>query len=179
VLNFLGVIPLSQGDFGRAASLFEEGLGVARRVGDRLPIRVSLFNLALSRQAMGDLAGARESLEEGLKLSAEAGDGASAAYFLEGLAGLADDPARAGRLFGAGEALLDAQGGAPVYAYAPDRSRRDRAVAAARSRTDAATFEEAWAQGQSMGLVQAVEYALAAHRTFVKQEANEDVGSAR
>lgn len=71
-------------DLGWALWLFEEGLSVSRRVGDRLPIRVSLYNLALTRQARGDLGGARELLGEGLSLSAEA--------------------------------LLEALGGAPVYA---------------------------------------------------------------
>ena len=161
LLNFLGQVDWVTGNVEAAAGSFAEGLGVARLVGDRLPIRVSLFNLALTRQASGDPAGATRLLEEGLTLSAEAGDHASAAYFLEALAGLVDDPARAGRLFGAAEALLDAQGGAPVYAYTPDRSRRDAAVAAARSRTDAATFEEAWAEGRRMGLRRSVEHALA------------------
>jgi predicted ATPase len=179
LLNFLGQADLVAGDVDAAATSFAEGLRVSRLVGDRLPIRVSLFNLALTRQASGDPAGATSLLEEGLTLSAEAGDHASAAYFLEALAGLVDDPARAGRLFGAAEALLDAQGGAPVYAYAPDRSRRDAAVAAARSRTDAATFEEAWAEGRRMGLRRSVEYALADHQTFVKQAADKDAGSVR
>ena len=160
LLNFLGVIPLSQGDTDRAARHFEEGLGVARRVGDRLPIRVSLYNLALTRRAKGDVTGARDLLEEGLSLSAEAGDEASVAYCLEGLAGLEDDPGRAARLFGAAEALLEGVGGAPVYAYAPDRSHHDRMVATVRSRTDDLTFGDAWARGRDMGLGQAMEYAL-------------------
>lgn len=148
------MIPLAQGDYERAAGLFEEGLGVARRVGDRLSIRVSLHNLALARQAQGDLTGAAALLGEGATLSDEAGDDASVAYFLEGLAGLAalrGDPDQAARLFGAAEALLDAAGGVPVYASAPDRSGHDQAVAGVRSHMDGAAFEEAWAQGRAMG----------------------------
>jgi predicted ATPase len=162
VLNFLGVIPLRQGENERAARLFAEGLTVARRVGDRLPIRVSLYNLALVRQAQGDLAGARQLLEEGVALSAEAGDDASVAYDLEGLAALAgqqDQPERAARLFGAAEALWEAVGGVPVYAYAPDRSGHDHTVAAVRSRMDRAAYEAAWAQGRALGRGGAVEYA--------------------
>ena len=136
---------------------------VSRRVGDRLCIRVSLYNLALARQAQGDLAGATALLEEGLSLSAEAEDDASVAYDLEGLAALAllqDHLERAARLFGAAEALLERVGGVPVYAYAPDRSGHDRTVAAVRARLDRAAFEAAWAQGRALGRERAVEYAV-------------------
>ena len=43
---------------------------------------------------------------------------------------------------------------------------------------DAATFGEAWAEGRRMGLGWSAESALAAHRPFAKQEANEAAGSA-
>jgi tetratricopeptide (TPR) repeat protein len=163
VLNFIGSIPLRQGEDACAARLFEEGLTVARRVGDRLPIRVSLYNLALARQAQGDLVGAAELLEEGVSLSAQAGDDASVAYDLEGLAALAlrqGDPERAARLFGAAEALLDAVGGVPVYAYAPDRSGHEQTVAEVRARLDPAAFAAAWAQGRALGRERTVEYAV-------------------
>jgi hypothetical protein len=132
-------------------------------VGDRLPIRVSLHNLALSRQARGDLTGATGLLEEGLVLSAEAGDDAQAAYSLQrlaALAGLQDDPERAAHLYGAAETLLEAACGVPVYAYALDRSDHERAVAGVRSRMEKAAFEESWARGRAMGGGRAVEYAL-------------------
>ena len=160
LLNFLGVIPLVQGNFEGAARCFEEGLSVARRVGDRLPIRVSLYNLALSRRGSGDMAGARELLKEGLTLSAEAGDEASTAYFLEGLAGLSDDPECAATLLGAAEVRLETVGGVPVYAFEPDRSGHDRAVAAVRARMDRAAFGATWARGRAMGLEGAVAFAL-------------------
>lgn len=160
VLNFLGVIPLAQGDFSGAARRFEEGLSVARRVGDRLPVRISLYNLALSRKGQGDHAGAKELLREGLALSAEAGDEAFAAYCLEGLAGLEGDPERAATLFGAAEARLEAVGSVPVYAFAPDRSGRDRAVAVVRSRLDREAFEAAWTEGRALGLEKTVALAL-------------------
>lgn len=161
VLNFLGIIPLAQGDFEGAAHRFAEGLSVSRRVGDRLPIRISLYNLALARQGQGDAAAARALLGEGLTLSAEAGDEASVAYFLEGLAGLPGDPERAATLFGAAEARLEAVGSVPVYAFAPDRSGHDRAVAAVRSRLERGAFEAAWARGRALSFEQAVAFARA------------------
>jgi non-specific serine/threonine protein kinase len=98
-----------------------------------------------------------------LVLSAEAGDDTQAAYCLEGLAalaGLQDDPERAAYLYGAAETLFEAAGGVPVYAYGPDRSDHDRAVAGVCSRMEKAAFEEAWARGRAMGRGRAVEYAL-------------------
>jgi tetratricopeptide (TPR) repeat protein len=111
--NFSGQIQLSLGDYDRAAQLFTDGLSVARRAQNRIPILISLYDLALSRQGQGDLPGAAEHLKEGLSLAAEAGDQTSSAYYLEGLAAVArrqDDPQRAVRLLAAARALLEASG---------------------------------------------------------------------
>ena len=72
--NFLGQVRLSQGDNGAAAQLFTDGLTVARRAEDRISLLVSLYDLALTSQAQGDLAGAAGHLKEGLALAAESGD---------------------------------------------------------------------------------------------------------
>ena len=87
--NFLGQVRLSQGDNDAAARLFTDGLTVARRAQDGIPILISLYDLALSSQAQGDLAGAAGHLKEGLAIAAEAGDETSAAYYLEALAAVA------------------------------------------------------------------------------------------
>ena len=93
--NFLGQIRLSQADNDGAARLFTGGLTVARRAQDPISLLISLYDLALTSQAQGDLAGAAGHLKEGLALAAEAGDETTAAYYLEGLAAVAgqqDDP---------------------------------------------------------------------------------------
>ncbi|HEV3294955.1 MAG TPA: hypothetical protein VG123_38745, partial [Streptosporangiaceae bacterium] len=81
--NFLGQVRLSQADNDAAARLFTDGLTVARRAQDEIPILISLYDLALSSQAQGDLASAAGHLKEGLAITAEAGDETSAAYYLE------------------------------------------------------------------------------------------------
>ncbi len=96
--NFLGQVRLSQGDHDAAARLFTDGLTVGRRARDWIAILVSLYDLALSSQAQGHLAGAAEHLKEGLAIAAEAGDETSAAYYLEALAAVAgqqNNPQRA------------------------------------------------------------------------------------
>jgi hypothetical protein len=49
--NFLGQVRLGQGDHDAAARLFTDGLAVARRAQDEIPILISLYDLALSSQA--------------------------------------------------------------------------------------------------------------------------------
>jgi hypothetical protein len=63
--NFLGQLRLSQGDSGTAARLFTDGLAVARRARDSIPILISLYDLALARHALGDLADAARHLKGG------------------------------------------------------------------------------------------------------------------
>ena len=125
-----------QHDHDGAAQLFTNGLAVARRAQDWSPLLVSLYDLALARQAQGDLAGAAEHLQEGLALAAQAGDETSAAYYLEVLAAVAaqqDNPRRAVRLFAAARSILDARGSGWLHAFVPRVPHDDAALAALRS----------------------------------------------
>jgi hypothetical protein len=133
--NFLGQVRLTQKDNNAAARLFTDGLAVARRADDRIPVLVSLYDLALSSQAQGDPAAAAEHLKQGLVIAAEAGDETSAAYYLEALAALAaqqDNPERAIRLLSAARTQLQANGSGWLHAYVP-RARCDDTVLAARA----------------------------------------------
>jgi predicted ATPase/tetratricopeptide (TPR) repeat protein len=161
--NFLGQIWLSQGDNDTAARLFTDGLTVARRAQDTISLLISLYDLALTSQAQGDLAGAAGHLKEGLALAAEAGDETSAAYYLEGLAAVAgqqDNPQRAVRLLAASRSLLEAKGSGWLHAYVPRVPHDDAVLEALRSRMGEAAFEEAQAWSASTGSRRAREYAL-------------------
>ncbi len=163
VCNFLGQIRLSQADHDRAAQLFSAALNAARSAQDRFTILVSLYDLALSSQAQGDLAGAAERLQEGVSQSAEAGDEPSVAYYLEALAAVAirqDDLERAVRLLAAAGALLQAKGSGWLHALVPRAAHDDDLLAALHSRMGDAAFEQAWTRGQSLGGSRAIEYAL-------------------
>ncbi len=164
VCNFLGQIRLSQADHDRAAQLFTEALNAAHSAQDRFTILVSLYDLALSSQAQGDLTGAAERLQEGVSQSAEAGDEPSVAYYLEALAAVAirqDNLDRAVHLLAAAGALLQAKGSGWLHALVPRAAPDDGLLAALRSRMGDAAFEQAWTRGQSLGGSRAVEYALA------------------
>ena len=161
--SFLGQVRLGQGDHDAAARLFTDGLAMARRAQDRIPILISLYDLALSSQAQGDLAGAAGHLKEGLTIAAEARDETSAAYYLEALAAVAaqqDDPHRAVRLLAAARSQLEASGSGWLHAYVPRAPHDDAVLAALRARLGDAAFEEARAWGASTGSRQAIQYAL-------------------
>ena len=161
--NVLGQVRLSQGDNDAAARLFTDGLAVARRAQDWSPLLGLLYDLALARQAQGDLTGAAGHLKEGLALAAQAGDETSAAYYLEVLASIAgqqDNPQRAVRLFAAARSILDARGSGWLGAFLPRVPPDDAVLAALRSRIGDPAFQQAQAWGQSAGSKRAVEYAL-------------------
>jgi hypothetical protein len=136
---------------------------VARRAQDWNPLLISLYDLALARQAQGDLAGAAGHLQEGLALAAQAGDETSAAYYLEFLGAIAggqDNPDRAVRLLAAARSILDARGSGWLPAFVPRVPPDDAALAALRSRIGDAASQQAQAWGRSAGTKHAVEYAL-------------------
>jgi hypothetical protein len=113
-----------------------DGLAVARRAQDWLPLLTLLYDLVLARKAQGDLAGAAGHLQDGLALAAQAGDETSAAYYLEVLAALAgqqDNPQRAVRLFAAARSILDARGSGWLHAFVPRVPHDDAVLAALRS----------------------------------------------
>jgi hypothetical protein len=136
---------------------------VASRARDSIPILVSLYDLALSSQAQGDLAGAAGHLKEGLAIAAEARDETSAAYYLEVLAAVAgqqDKPERAVRLLFAARSQLEANGSGWLHAYVPRAAYDDAALPALRARMGNVAFEEARAWGGSIGSRHARQYAL-------------------
>jgi predicted ATPase len=161
--NFLGQTRLSQGDHQAAGGLFTQALSAALSASDRFTVLISLYDLAVSSRALGDLSGAAAHLAEGLSLAAEAGDETSAARYLEGLAVMAtpdDNPQRAVHLLAAASALLEASGSGWLHAYLPPDTRRDDVLAALRSRLGGQAFEAAWAYGRSIKGRRAVDYAL-------------------
>jgi predicted ATPase len=161
--NFLGQIRLDRGDPQRAAELFTDGLSAAHSAADRFTVLISLYDLALSRQAGGDLDDAADLLRQGLSLAAEAGDEPGLAYYLEALAAVVarqGHPERSAVLLAAAAALLEANGSGWLHAYVPRTPHDDNAVAALRARTTDAAFRRAWARGRSLTAAGAVRYAF-------------------
>jgi hypothetical protein len=154
-----------QGDAQRAEQLSDEGLALARELSDPRLLPWALHergqsSLARENVCSAGLARAARLFAEGLQISQENRLSDMVPTFLSDLAAVEVDPARAVRLLGAAQALLDAAG--------RDRNRvaraaYERALAAARAGLDAQAFERAWAEGRALavsGSEPAVAYAL-------------------
>jgi non-specific serine/threonine protein kinase len=163
ILGFAATAPLAQGDLTHARRLAERALSLTREPGGAKDVVcVALHPLAAVASSEGDHERAAQLLEESLMLSVEIGDESNVAYCLEGLAAVAasqDEVERAARLWGAAEALLQANE-VMAYPHASERSLYRRQAADARSRLETEAWKKAWAQGRAMTLEQAVEYAL-------------------
>ena len=160
--TFLGQVRLLEGDHDRAARLLTDSLAGARRIRDRFAILISLYDLALAKQAQGDLTGADSYLKEGLSLAAEAGDQTTVAYYLEGMAAarLRASPERAVRLLAAARTMLEERGSGWLHAWVPRAPHDDSVLAVLRSRMGVAAFEEARRWGESRPGRHVVQYAL-------------------
>ncbi len=161
VICSLADIAYAQTDYVRASALYEEGLAVAREFEHVHDTGYALRGLGHLARIQGDYGRATGLLEESLVILVQLKDKRCPALCVEGLACVASgrgQAERAARLFGAAEVLREAIGVALLPA---ERADHERAVAAARAGVDEAAFAAAWAEGRTMRLEQAAEYALA------------------
>jgi predicted ATPase/DNA-binding CsgD family transcriptional regulator len=159
----LGYVLMLEGDYERGTALNEEAVEICREHGYKGHLNYALDNLGWAALLEGDYERARTPYEESLVVSKELGDRLVASASLEGMACISaaqGGALRAGRLFGAAEALHEAVG-AVAYQLNPEEvSWREPYVAAARSQLGEHSWEEALAQGRAMSLEEAIEYAL-------------------
>lgn len=160
VLNTLGDLERIEGDYPQAEERYEESLAIYRELSMRVEIPATLHNLGYTALARGDSERAETLFREGLPLQIEYNDRHGIIECISGLASVAGfrgQGERAARLFGAANALHEATGG-PVWPA--ERIEMERQIAAARAKTDQATWDKAWAEGRQMSLEQAIGYAL-------------------
>jgi DNA-binding CsgD family transcriptional regulator/tetratricopeptide (TPR) repeat protein len=148
-------------DFERAAALYEESLELAQETEDKLGLALALWLGALVSLGRDDHKQVKALSEEGLNLARQVGHTHVIVFILHVLAASAGSQGRAlrsVRLWGATESLLDtlgvAMGPAERHHYGPY-------ISAVRAQLDQRAWESAWAEGQTMSLEEAVEYALA------------------
>jgi predicted ATPase len=84
-----GVLAGEQGDYAAADTLIRESLDIARQLGDKQGVAVSLNALAVHARDRGDIAVAHSLLEESLALWRELGDQKAVARSLSNLANVA------------------------------------------------------------------------------------------
>ena len=103
------MVELMRGEEGEATAMFEEGLSLARQIGDRNSADIALYNLAQMSLSRGDPARAATLFEEAVIISEQVRDRAALAYRLEGLAVVANargEAERCARLIGAGKGCM-------------------------------------------------------------------------
>ena len=157
----MAVVPVRRGDLQLAARYSEEALDLTRRTGDRLAANIALHLLVQAALASGEFARASGFFRDALEITFEASDRPNAAFCLQGLAAVSeahDEPARAARLLGAAEALLE-RAGVPRYAMV-DQDLHRRVADASRGHLGDHVWNAARDEGRAMAFEEAVAYAL-------------------
>jgi hypothetical protein len=168
VLNGLGDFERLEGNYPKAALYFEESMRSDQDVVVRtrfrkrpLPGPTHLANLAQTFLSAGDYARAKQLTLQSLE-SARGEDEFFLIFPLTVFPRLLlarQKYAEAARLFSAEDALTDFVGARWNF-NAADNAQYEQDVAEARAHLDAQVFDAAWAEGRTMSLEQAIEYAL-------------------
>jgi ATP/maltotriose-dependent transcriptional regulator MalT len=157
-----GWTSLLQGDHQRATRLTEEALELARERGRGVEgmLPRAIENVGWAALLAGEPQRAKAQFEKSLTLSKELYDKPTIAFSLGGLACIAGangEASRAARIFGAGEALMEAAD----HGLSPQESSMlEPYRASVRSRLGEAGWDEALAEGRTMSMEAAIGYAL-------------------
>jgi predicted ATPase/DNA-binding CsgD family transcriptional regulator len=161
----LGRVVYSRGDLGRAAKLTEEAVALLREVGARKSSDAAfgLYNLGWISLLQNDLGRAENRYGESLSLAWDTGINPIVQSSLEGfacVAGARREAERAAQLWGAAQALHEAEG---IPRENTDwLAEADARISAVRSGLGEEGWEAAWGKGRAMTLEEAIEYALSA-----------------
>ena len=162
VLIRLGEMSRVDGDYETARSYYEESLAIRRELEDERGVAVSLINMGYVAYHKGAYREAKKLFEESLAMFQHLESTRGIIDCLDGLAGVLGaehKPERAAQLFGAAEQLRETFRIGLTVAY-PDQMEYDRYKASVRSQLTEEAFGVAWAEGRTMTLEQAIEYAL-------------------
>ncbi|MGI8426521.1 MAG: LuxR C-terminal-related transcriptional regulator [Actinomycetota bacterium] len=151
------------GDRVAAKTFLDEALKAARQASDKAGMAQTMYPLAMFARAAGDDERAGVLYHEAMILNREIGDKAAVTACLGALAGLAMMQGRSGiaaRLFALAHSLLDSDD-PRVSGFCDCQSCRcnETEVSVLRKKMGDAEFDAAWAQGGSMSLDEAVDYA--------------------
>ena len=140
----------------------EDALALFREAGDLRSCAQCLTIMGIAALSRGDAGDATRAYEEALQLLWQLKDRIGTFYSLIGAAGVAvlrGQPARAVRLFGAGEALRKAIGH-PVQPLKQLNYDYEDFLTTTRGALGDTVFEAAFSEGQAMSSEQAIKYAL-------------------
>ncbi|MEP7359874.1 MAG: tetratricopeptide repeat protein, partial [Anaerolineales bacterium] len=158
--TWLGCVAYRFGDLDEAQALIEQGLAPQNPGDEWSELAFALLSRGDTARAQGQPVAAAECYARSLRSVVENNSQPDVAARLEGfakLAALAQLPQRAGRLFGAAEALRD-RIDIPIPPI--ERSDYDGSVALVRSQFDQVAFSAAWAEGRAWTWAQGAAHAL-------------------
>lgn len=170
----LGELAVRQGRFERAQSLLTEGLRINQQLGEKWGIAVALGSLGWLALRQDNFDEMRNLLRQSLDIRIETGDRGGMAWCLEKIAEANHLKARfqpAATIFGAAATLR-----APVGSMmdAADQPGYESMISSLKTALGKDMFEAAWAEGQSMPLKLAVDYALAEPKTMLEKDLQKD-----
>jgi tetratricopeptide (TPR) repeat protein len=160
LFNGLGEFSRLQEDYGRAEDFYKHALAFNREVGDLARQTTNLINLGATALARKDLKAAGSFYRDGLEISSKMADMNGTLYCLEGVAGTylaVRNPERAALLFGAAEALREANN---LLIEPADRVPYEQSVALVRASLTEKAFVDLFANGRKLKLEEAVTLAL-------------------
>jgi tetratricopeptide (TPR) repeat protein len=160
-LNNLGDVALNRAEYDRALEWFNESLALGRKRQDQDRVSRASANLGLTTLMLGDVAGARSLLRESVVAAREIGlvEGFIVGFVGLGSADADEDPARAARLIGKADALIEETGS--VFLRFEGRLRDEtKAKLRASLREDA--YGSRYAEGRALPLEDALALALGA-----------------
>jgi predicted ATPase/class 3 adenylate cyclase len=155
-LNGLGRVARFRGDCRQAAELQTESLSISRQMEDKYQTAGTLICLGELARLQGDYATACACGMEAEEITRELNDQGTMVYLIEETAafGAAQGGVkRAATLFGAAQALRTAIHKVPLPV---ERNENNRIIALVRAQLGEATFDAAWAEGQTMTFEQAI-----------------------
>jgi tetratricopeptide (TPR) repeat protein len=161
MLDVLGLVALAERDYARAKTIFAEALPLAAASGDQRYLAGLRTNLATAALGEGDFAAAADYARASLRLSAPIAVRRGVTRALDILASVESgrgEQDRAARLFGAAEAIREADGLAP---WSPaERVLYEQQLSSMRAALGEAGFVGAWEAGRNMSLEAAVALGL-------------------
>jgi predicted ATPase/DNA-binding SARP family transcriptional activator len=161
-LAYLGDLALLRHDHEEAQRLYAEGISNFREIGDINSMAYPVRRLGVLALQRGDYAEARRLFEESLTLNREVGYYKGIAACLAALASLAlrqGQLVRAARLSGATQTSLSMGGG---KLFPTDQAEHDRDLAALRTQLEKSLLDAALAEGRTMQVSEAIDYAIQA-----------------
>jgi hypothetical protein len=163
MLDVLGLVALAEGEYARASAIFTAALPLAEKSGDWRYLAGLRSHLGLAALGEGNTAAAADFARLGLDLGGAVGLRRGIAYALDIVASVAatrNRPDHASRLFGAAEALREADG---LAQWSPlERAIFERHLPPLRAALGESGLAAAWAAGRGLTQQEAVALALEA-----------------